>query len=956
MNLKEELCKHLIDNNLVEEFDVIKHSYSTSRMNDWEKRNVETNNISPTLDTRCDCLGVVVRDGDDDMIINPLKGKTPYGWHFEQNVYDVNGEVRSVKAAQGSGNILKIIEEEQMEKDNIVTATLDEYNHKLNGPDTIDTIQAGYPVQNHGHRLVENPLRIRKLTPTECFRLMAVKDEDSCELEHLSNSTKYHLAGDSIVVNVLQAIFKSVLVDHPVLENKPIRLIEMFSGYGSQALALKYLGIPFESWRICEWAIKSIDAYKHIHFPNDHIDYSMSMDKDDLVEWLYNKGVSSNWNEPMKKEQIARKKEDELRQIYNNIKATNNLVNIQQVHTEDLEIENRDEYNYVLTYSFPCFTKDSLVLTDKGYKHIIDVTPSDRVVTHNNVYKPVTKFFDNGVHDVYKINAMSVDEIKATANHRFYVREMYRKGHFSTRCFKEPVWKELKNLTKKDYLGIPVNQYSIVPHFKDLETNNEIFWWLIGRYIGDGWYKSNDSIIICCNKSELDEITSKISGRFKYNIYEERTVYKIYINEKNIGKFVLQFGQGAINKHLTNTIIDLPKYLLEHFLNGYFSADGCQVGKLYKATTISRELAYGVGSCIAKVYHTPYRLYKTARPKKCIIENRVVNQHDTYQIVFKKERCKQDKAFYEDDYIWYPIKDICYVGKENVYDIEVDGDHSFTVQNTIVHNCQDLSLAGKGAGMEKGSGTRSGMLWEVERILEECGDELPQLLLMENVPQVAGSKNKEHFEKWIEFLESKGYTNKWCMLNAKEVGYPEPIPQNRNRCFMVSVLDPKCDIVLPEKTERTMVLKDLLEHNVDEKYYLSEKQIDSIRNSTFVTNKNRIQEKDHCSTLCARDWKDPKCVEEQVAEIRCDEGIRTFKENCCGSLRTIDACGDKVILIKEATKQGYKEAHDGDGVNICGRMKYQRGNVQEQSIQSLTTIGGNERAVVLDEDKWSDLD
>ena len=258
--------------------------------------------------------------------------------------------------------------------------------------------------------------------------------------------------------------------------------------------------------------------------------------------------------------------------------------------------------------------------------------------------------------------------------------------------------------------------------------------------------------------------------------------------------------------------------------------------------------------------------------------------------------------------------------------------------------------------MEKGSGTRSGMLWEVERILEECGDELPQLLLMENVPQVAGSKNKEHFDKWIEFLESKGYTNKWCMLNAKEVGYPEPIPQNRNRCFMVSVLNPKCDIVFPEKTERTMVLKDLLEHNVDEKYYLSEKQIDSIKNSTFVTNKNRIQKKDHYSTLCARDWKDPKCVEEQVAEIRRDEGIRTFKENCCGSLRTIDACGDKVILIKEATKQGYKEAHDGDGVNVSGRMKYQRGNVQKQSIQSLTTIGGNERAVVLDEDKWSDLD
>lgn len=209
--------------------------------------------------------------------------------------------------------------------------------------------------ENHGTITATNQnLRIRKLTPTEYFRLMAVKDEDSCNLDHLSNANKYHLAGDSIVVNVLQAIFKSILVDNPVLDNKPIRLIEFFAGYGSQALALKYLGIPFESWRICEWAIKSIDAYKHIHQEEDMSDYSKSMSKEQLIECLYTNGISSNWNEPMKKEQIARKKESELREIYNNIKATHNLVNIQQVHAEDLEIENRDDYNYVLTYSFPC--------------------------------------------------------------------------------------------------------------------------------------------------------------------------------------------------------------------------------------------------------------------------------------------------------------------------------------------------------------------------------------------------------------------------------------------------------------------------------------------------------------------------------------------------------------------------------------------------------------------------
>ena len=208
--------------------------------------------------------------------------------------------------------------------------------------------------ENHGTITATNQnLRIRKLTPTECFRLQGVKDEDSEKLNHLSNSVKYHLAGDSIVVNVLEAIFKSILIDNPIVDKKPIRLIEFFAGYGSQALALKYLGIPFEHYVTCEWAIKSIDAYKHIHFPNINEDHTDLMDKDDLVDFLYKKGISSNWNEPMTREQIARKNENELRDIYNNIKITNNLVNIQQVTGGGLGITNTDKYLYVLTYSFP---------------------------------------------------------------------------------------------------------------------------------------------------------------------------------------------------------------------------------------------------------------------------------------------------------------------------------------------------------------------------------------------------------------------------------------------------------------------------------------------------------------------------------------------------------------------------------------------------------------------------
>ena len=142
---------------------------------------------------------------------------------------------------------------------------------------------------------------------------------------------------------------------------KPIRLIELFAGYGSQALALKYLGVEFEHWKTCEWAIKSIQAYKDIHFTNDTKEISMS--KDEMIDYLYNKGISSNYNEPMTKNQISRLNEKQLKTIIENIEITHNLVNIQQVKGQDLEIIEKEQYEYILTYSFPC---QDLSLAGKG--------------------------------------------------------------------------------------------------------------------------------------------------------------------------------------------------------------------------------------------------------------------------------------------------------------------------------------------------------------------------------------------------------------------------------------------------------------------------------------------------------------------------------------------------------------------------------------------------------------
>ena len=162
--------------------------------------------------------------------------------------------------------------------------------------------------------------------------------------------------------------------------------------------------------------------------------------------------------------------------------------------------------------------------------------------------------------------------------------------------------------------------------------------------------------------------------------------------------------------------------------------------------------------------------------------------------------------------------------------------------------CTDLSLAGRMQGMKKGSGTRSGLLWEVERILNEMKqEELPDVLIMENVPQVHSDQNEQDFESWLSFLRSKGYKNFWKDLNAKDFG----IPQNRERTFCVSFLSENDFTVFdfPEPVKLTKVMKDFLEETVEEKYYINNEKADKLIGQLKEEGKlKEITEKVTCAT------------------------------------------------------------------------------------------------------------
>lgn len=169
------------------------------------------------------------------------------------------------------------------------------------------------------------------------------------------------------------------------------------------------------------------------------------------------------------------------------------------------------------------------------------------------------------------------------------------------------------------------------------------------------------------------------------------------------------------------------------------------------------------------------------------------------------------------------------ITKIHASDLNITETNKYDYIMTYSFPCQDLSLAGKKKGMTKGSGTRSGLLWEVERLLDEC-NELPQILLMENVPQIISSRNMNDFHSWQKKLEDLGYTNYVSLLNSKDYG----IPQNRNRCFMVSILG-QYSYSFPKGFELKLRLKDMLEDKIDEKYYISDKLL---KYFTDMSNRN----------------------------------------------------------------------------------------------------------------------
>lgn len=247
----------------------------------------------------------------------------------------------------------------------------------------------------------------------------------------------------------------------------------------------------------------------------------------------------------------------------------------------------------------------------------------------------------------------------------------------------------------------------------------------------------------------------------------------------------------------------------------------------------------------------------------------------------------------------------------------VEWNKNFNGIDLIMHGspCQDFSIAGRQAGGDKDSGTRSSLLYETIRIVKNIK---PKYVVWENVKNVLSTKHRHNFDNYIKEMEAIGYNSYYQILNAKDY----EIPQNRERVFTISIRnDIRPNFKFPEKRELKLKLKDLLEENPNKKYYLSDKLLTGLKR-----NEQKQKEKGNGFRFDVSDGnRTAKTITTRVGAVRMDD-------NFIRVVGTLDMKGLDCI----------KRVYDSEGISPT-LTNMQGGNRQPKIIETPCIVASRGR-------------
>jgi site-specific DNA-cytosine methylase len=414
----------------------------------------------------------------------------------------------------------------------------------------------------------------------------------------------------------------------------------------------------------------------------------------------------------------------------------------------------------VVSGGFPCFVAGTMVLSRDGYRAIETLSPGDEVLTHLGRWRPVTSVMVKHDAPLREIHAQGVPGVVCTDEHPFYAR--------TTRVGGEGVWTDAAEITPKHRLA------QVLPSVEDDEHTPE-FWWLVGRYLADGWRVArhnrpdgNGRVVICAGFHEADDLARAIEAAgFHATRSDERTVAKFHIVNNVLYRFLEPFGHLAHGKRIPAVALSLSPEKARALLEGYLTGDGgtyqnaVGAGTYRRATTVSRGLALGIALLAQRAYGVVATVRFNDLPAKTTIEGRTVNQRGWYAVTIPG---RNRSATVEGDYGWKKVKSNTPAGKGVVFNIAVQEDESYVADGAVVHNCQPFSTAGR---QEADFDPRN--MWPATRDI--IRGVRPKYAYLENV---AGLLTGTHgyFGVVIGELARSGYDVAWTCLPAAAVGAP----------------------------------------------------------------------------------------------------------------------------------------------------------------------------------------
>lgn len=241
---------------------------------------------------------------------------------------------------------------------------------------------------------------------------------------------------------------------------------------------------------------------------------------------------------------------------------------------------------------------------------------------------------------------------------------------------------------------------------------------------------------------------------------------------------LVKFGKYAHGKRVPREALCLPREKAKYFLDGYMSGDGRSDRE--EATSTSAALILGMCIIAQRLGKSVPAVYYTRRDEKCVIQGRECRQRDTYTFRISSKSVKGHyRARYVCRELYQPTESDDF---GTVYNISVEEDNSYVANGAIVHNCQDISVAGKQLGFQ---GNRSSLFFRVMYLIGQLKEEdKPTYLFIENVKNLLSVNGGWDFARLLIEMEKGGYDAEWQVLNSKDFG----VPQNRERCFIVGHL------------------------------------------------------------------------------------------------------------------------------------------------------------------------